>query len=208
MEEIYMKKKIFIFALILTLITMLVLPEIAEARGSFGGSRGFGGGRSFGGSRSASRSSSSRGSGLFGSSKSRSSFGGTKSLSSRGAYTAKYGTPRKSMPANQFNGSYGGRIPSNYMVHSYGGYSNGLMTGYLLGHTSWMWMTPFHPAFYYSRPYYVNNPDGTVGVYPPTFSFGNLLLGLIIIFGIIWILRKIFRRRKSAASYNTSSSFG
>jgi hypothetical protein len=91
------------------------------------------------------------------------------------------------------------------MVHSYGGYTDGLMMGYLMGRTSAMWYTPFHPAFYYSRPVYVNNPDGTMEVYPPTFSFFRLFLGLAVLGLIVWLVMRFFRRRAGVDSGSQSS---
>ena len=174
---------------------LFIGPDILEARGSFGGSRGFGGrsfgrsysrpGSSFGGSRSSSRSYN-RGS---------SSFGG-KTLTTSQGYVSRYGTPRKTIQGGGTSG-----IPSNYRVMDYGGYGSGLMMGYMMGHTSMMWMMPFHPAFYYSRPYYVNNPDGTVSVYPPTFSFGKLLFTLLIIGGIIFLIYRYIKNKKGGGSY-------
>jgi hypothetical protein len=223
----------FIAFLTVMFLWLLIAPDTAEARrGSFGGSRGFssrgfgGGSRSFGGSKSfggsrksyTPRSTPRRSpSTSFGSrrsspsnfrtspgslrSKTGSSFGGSR-LSSSKDYTAKYGVPRKTIPAGTDS-----RFPSNYVVHSYGGYGSGLMTGYLMGSTSWMWAMPFHPAFYYSRPYYAQNPDGTMDVYPPTFSWSKLFFTIIIFAAIVYIIYAIIRssRRKRVGSYSKSS---
>lgn len=85
----------------------------------------------------------------------------------------------------------------NVIVHSYGGYSDGLLMGYLLGQTSWLWFTPFHPAFYYSQPYYVQRPDGTVEYFPPTFSLAKLIFVLIVIGAIVFIVWVIIRNRRA-----------
>lgn len=199
-------------ALLLTILTLFLLPDIAEAR------RG-GGGRSFGGSRGRSfsrpsrssspstkqRSTTSRRSSTpkTASGRAASSFGGTR-LNSSKAYTQKYGTPRQTT-TRTVTGANG--RPTNYVMYGYGGYGSSLMTGYMLGATSWMWSMPFHPAFYYSRPYYVDNPDGTVGVYPPTFSWSKLFFSLLIAAVIIYIIYAIFRKRK-VLSDTTHSSFG
>lgn len=206
-----MKKALFankLAALFLIAFTVFVFlsPEFAEARrgGSFGGSRGFG--RS---SRSAPRSSffnskSSSSKKSFSSpSRSRSSFGGTR-MSSQQA-KMKYGTPRKV----QAQKIYKNGVATNYRFNNYGGYSSGLMTGYMMGHTSWMWSMPFHPAFYYSRPVVVNNPDGTVDVYPPSFSFMKLIIGLIFLLVIFLIIRSFIRKLKgnSSGGISNKSSF-
>jgi hypothetical protein len=69
-------------------------------------------------------------------------------------------------------------------MYGYGGWGD-----YSLGWLSppWYYYLPFHPAFYYSPPIYY---DG--GYYPGGFSFGRLLLGILIIAFIIWLLAKIF----------------
>lgn len=205
---------ILIGIIIFAMIWLLIAPGIADARGgggrSFGGSRGFSrpsSRPSFGGTRKSTqslRSTPRTNRGLSsqpgGFSGPRTSFGGTR-LSSGSNYTAKYGVPRKSEPmqyrdANGYN--------HNYVVHNYGGYGSGLMTGYLLGHTSWMWYMPFHPAFYYSQPYYVNNPDGTQGVYPPTFSWGKFFFTILIVGGVVFIIYRIVKSRRGV-SYSQSS---
>jgi uncharacterized membrane protein len=83
------------------------------------------------------------------------------------------------------------------------------MTGYMMGSIPFMWHTPFHPAFYYSRPQYLHNPDGSVEVYPGTFSFGSLLMVIIIGGAVIYIIYRIVRtvRRKSATTAESVSSF-
>jgi hypothetical protein len=212
-----MKKKLFILNIISALFIIFALylfisPEIAEARGgrSFGGSRSFGrSGRSFGGNRSYSTPKRQQPS----TSQPRQSFGGTKqqrnitsfggSRISKSEATAKYGVPRKT---ETFAGKNSQGMPQNYMVHSYGGYGSGLMTGYMMGTTSWLWMMPFHPAFYYSRPNYVYNQDGSVEVYPPTFSWSRLFFTLIIFAAVVYIIYIIIRNlRRKRASYSSSS---
>jgi len=198
---------------IISLIIILISPDILEARkGSFGG-RSFGGFRSktfkapkFQ-SRTVPKSSfgrrsipTTRPSFSNPSQRAISSFGG-KRLNSAKDYTSKYGVPRKTTTQKfTHNG-----VPQNYIIHSYGGYGSGLLTGYLMGTTSWLWMTPFHPAFYYSRPYYVENPDGTVSVYPPTFSYSKLIFTIIIFAVIIYIIRVIIKSRKAATIHSSFS---
>lgn len=204
--------------------------------GSFGGSRGsrggsFGGSRRSGGYSSGSRSnggSRSSGGGFFSRRPSTSpstgmqrngngSFGGSRpnsglrgtTLNNSQQYTARYGTPRKQW-TQTYTGNDGMSRP--YVVNSYGGYGDGLMMGYLMGRTSWMWYTPFHPAFYYSQPSYVPMPNGGYQAYPPTFSFGSLFLALLI-FGalafIVWVVFKSFLRKRGSSGGNYSqSSFG
>ncbi|MDQ1265885.1 MAG: hypothetical protein QG635_1037 [Bacteroidota bacterium] len=199
--------RILSFASIILILGIFLMPEFAEARrgGGFGGARrSFGGFKrsspsrsnrapsSFGGSRrSLSSNRSMSGSGLAGK---KPSFGGSRLSSSR-EYTQKYGVPRKTETLAR-PGANG--MMTNYNVNNYGGFGSGLMTGYMLGHTSWMWSMPFHPAFYYGRPYYVNNPNGTVDVYPPTFSFGRLFFTIIVIGGILYIIFKVVKSRSRA----------
>ncbi len=196
-------------------LMIFLLPDFAEARrgGSFGGSRG-GSRSSFKSSRSFSApksTQSSRPSSSFGSSRKssslfskdgRSSFGGTSM--SRQQAQAKYGTPRRVVNQSYKNDAGG---YSNYRMNDYGGYSSGLMHGYMMGQTSWMWAMPFHPAFYYSRPAYVYNSDGTVDVYPPTFSFFKLIVALFVLAIIVLIIRAVLRARKKMSQSYSSGSF-
>lgn len=208
-------QKIYGVIVILAVLTIFLAPEMAEARRGFGGfGRSFGSRRSFGGSRSfrtpqrtprtqprsSFRNRATSPQRMTPSQRSASSFGGQR-LNSSKAYTQKYGTPRKtSTQTITRNG-----VSQNYVMHGYGGYGSGLMMGYMMGTTSWLWMMPFHPAFYYSRPYYADNPDGTVSVYPPTFSWSKLFFTLIVIGLIIYIIRIIIRSRR--AGNQTQSSF-
>lgn len=209
MRHIHFSKTLLL--LLFAVFSFVIDPAIAEARR--GGSRSFGGsrssGRSFGGSksfRSPSRSFSSPSRKPSytqpNTSKPRSSFGGSR-FSSGTDYRNRYGTPRRSTPQT-ISGPNGRQ---NVVVHSYGGMSDGFMMGYMMGHTSWMWMTPFHPAFYYSRPHYVTGANGVTEVYPPTFSFLNLILGLVIIGAILYILYRIFFRRRRNNVMMSDSSF-
>lgn len=108
-------------------------------------------------------------------------------LSSGRSYRSRYGAPIR-----QERRSYGG---NNYVVHHYGGWGSGFMTGYLAGSAPWYWSMPFHPAFYYSRPYYVHSGGG-YEVYPGTFSLWRLLWGLFVLAAVtafvIWLLAKLF----------------
>jgi hypothetical protein len=134
---------------------------------------------------------------------SRGSFGGARPQSAIAGsnYRRSYGIPRQSTPMTVPGST------SPYIVHSYGGYGDGLMTGYLMGRTSMMWSMPFHPAFYYSHPVYVTSPTGAVEVYPPTFSFFRLFLGMFIMGGVVvlvvWLIR---RARNNSGGYNMSQS--
>jgi len=118
------------------------------------------------------------------------SFGGTR-MNSAKEYTSKYGVPRKSIQGNQIQG-----VPQNYRVMDYGGYGSGLMTGYLMGHSTFLWSMPFHPAFYYTRPYYVTNKDGTVSVYPPTFSASKVIFTIMMAGGAGFFVYHLIRRRR------------
>jgi hypothetical protein len=194
------------------LIAFLLMSEVAEARRS-GGSRG---GGSFGGSRrsysqprSAPRSFSSprqrtstpRQTQTV---KPRTSFGGTR-LSSGQAYRKSYGIPRRTEQVrvpNQAANSPG------VTAHYYGGMGDRFMMGYMMGSTSWLWFTPFHPAFYYSRPHVVENSDGTREVYPPTFSWGTVFLVVLVVGGIAYIGYVIIRNRRKRTHQYSTSSFG
>jgi hypothetical protein len=186
---------------IIALAIILMIPEFADARrggGSFGGFRGS---RSFARPSSPTRSMPSSPSGV---SRSRTSFGGTRTT--RADYSSKYGTPRRTS-------TYTGTSPTggrqNYIVNDYGGYSSGLMMGYMQGSIAshMMWL-PWYGAFWYTRPYY-SEPDinGNVEVYPPTFNYTKLII-VILIVGLIayWIYSRIKRRRY--ADETSQSSFG
>lgn len=174
-----------IATLMLLLLTVIEPDDLFARRGSFGG--GF-----------RSRSSFGRSSRSYRSSSRRSSFGGTRKMTARSA-RAQYGTPRRVQNVRTTNA--GGR---NYMLNDYGGYSSSLMRGYVLGRvtSSMMWM-PWCGAFWYTRPVYVNNPDGTVGVYPPTFNWTRLFTVLIVVGGIAYVVTGS-RRRKSDDSSTSS----
>ncbi len=187
---------------------LFVAPDIADARRgsrrSFGGSR-----RSYSKPKSTQKKStqpksSQRRSMVSPTNKKVTSFGGNR-LSSSKAYTQKYGTPRKKSTVQGKNAQ---GMPQRYVVNNYGGYGSSLMTGYLLGSTSWMWAMPFHPAFYYSRPYYHQNADGTVSVYPPTFSATKLIFTLVIAAVIIYIIYTIIKSRRRKSRELSQSSFG
>lgn len=103
-------------------------------------------------------------------------------------YTSKYGEPQKTIHGHTIPG-----LPANYLIMDYGGLTYNLMIDYITGNTNILWHTPFHLAFYYTKPYYVNNPDGTVSIYPPTFSIiktSIFVLILIIIGFAIYLIRK------------------
>jgi len=206
---------------IIAICSLILIPTLADAKGSFGGSRGgrsSGGSRSFGGSRGSSRPSApsysrpsprpsysrpNSPSTSFGRSSTpapRSSFGGNR-LNSGSDYTRSYGIPRKSSPMTLPNSSGGNQ---NYVVHNYGGRSDGFMMGYLMGSVPFMWRTPFHPAYYYTQPSYVTMPNGSVEVYPPTFSYTTLIFTLLVGGFIIYIIIKVLRRRKLNMDSNSS----
>lgn len=204
-------------AAICTAILAMTLPLDALAQ------RSGGGGRSSGGSRSYSAPRSSRPSGSFGSTRrapttqprpttrpsqystQRNSFGGSRLNSSRD-YTSRYGTPRRT-ETRSFNGPNGNRP---YVMNRYGGMADGFMMGYMMGAIPWYFSMPFHPAFYFSRPYTVTNPDGSVGVYPGTFQWGTLFLTLIVLatlglFIVMWLKRRRRRALAGREAYSDSS---
>ncbi|MBE2190095.1 MAG: hypothetical protein IAE98_11560, partial [Candidatus Kapabacteria bacterium] len=165
-------------------------------------------GGSFGRSRGATRSRSSNRSGTQARStppanpKKQPSFGGQRM--DRQTAQAKYGAPRRT-ESIRTNNAAGGQM--DYRVNHYGGFSSSLMTGYMLGNMAW-WMTA--PAFFYSRPTYVENEDGTVDVYPPTFNFGKLFTFLIVIFAIVYFVRfmRAASRQAREREPESYSSFG
>jgi hypothetical protein len=224
----------------LACIVMLAFPFEALSQRSSKSGGSFGGSRSSGRSYSTPRSSPRSGGGSFGGSRSRSrseryaappsrnsspsaapysaprrsaspsvqnSFGGTRLQSSQ-EYTSRYGTPRRtekrSLPL--------GGSKSNYIVHSYGGMGDGFMMGYLMGSAPWYYHMPFHPAYYYSAPYTVVNPDGTTSVYPGQFSAGTLVFTILLLGGggyIIYVWYRTRKRRLTVGSTDMSqSSFG
>ncbi len=91
--------------------------------------------------------------------------------------------------------SYGGR---NYSTrqYSYGGRSYHAVYGGGFGdywyRPAWYYWTPFHPAFYFGGPTYVN--DGMGGGYyaPGGFSFFRLIIGAMLLMFVFWLVFKIF----------------
>ncbi|MCX7909914.1 MAG: hypothetical protein N2560_10435 [Ignavibacteria bacterium] len=168
-------------------------------KGSFGGtrsySRSFGGTKSFGGTRSFRNPSSSPRYSTpmrsYNNPQTRSFGGSATSIYNRSQIQSKYGVPRKVLTPREIP-----NLPANARVYDYGDFASGLMMGYLMGHTSWLWALPFHPAFYYSQPIKVVNEDGTVTYYPPTFDTGKFLMTLIIAGSIAFIIIRAIRRKK------------
>jgi hypothetical protein len=178
------------------------LGDLLEIRrgGGFGGSRR---GGSFGKRRSSGRTKSNRRSSApkMKPSPKRPSFGGKRMSSAQAK--KQYGTPTKQSQMSSKNAQ---GVRQNYTVNHYGGYGSGLMMGYMAGSSMWYWSMPFHPAYYYSRPRYVENTDGTVGVYPPTFSFTKVLFSIIIVFVIIFVVKRLFFSRSGSNSSRGGSS--
>lgn len=196
----------------LFLVLILVLAMVAPAFGqrSFGRSGGFGGG-SFGRS-SSGFGRSSFGGGSFGRSSSGGSFGrsygggfsrpsspsfsGPRSSGSfgRGGTFGNSGRVRSST-ANPSRGGYGGTYNSGGRTTIiYGGqpyYSGGgFWSGYALGTLSspWTHWVPFHPGFYTYAPYY----DSYGAYHEGGFSFGRVLLGILVIVLIFWFISRLF----------------
>ncbi len=214
------RNTIAILAIVVALFTMVLpLDSLAQRRGgSFGGSRGGSrsyssprnGGGSFGGSRrstpsgtaTAPRSGSTQ---RYGSAPTtRNSFGGSR-MNSSGDYTSRYGAPRATAKES-YSGAGGTR--TNYTVNRYGGMGDGFMMGYVMGSMPWYWSMPFHPAYYYSRPYTALNPDGTTGVYPGTFQWGTLFFTLLLVGGVIFIVYVWLRnRRRRSLGYSSAGDY-
>jgi hypothetical protein len=179
------------------------LEKIISARRGGGSFRGFrGSSRSRSSTRSSSRSTSrsaARAARPMNPQKSP-SFGGSRMSSS--AASAKYGVPRKVVP---MAGKNAAGTPMNYNVHHYGGgFSNSLMTGYMLGNMSW-WM--WAPAMFYSRPVYVEKGDGSVDVHPPTFNWGRLFTVLAIIAVIAFFINNARKAKNRSIGTNSHTSF-
>jgi len=127
------------------------------------------------------------------------SFGGSRMKSA--AAKKKYGTPRRT---TQMTGKSASGVQQNYNVHHYGGYGSGLMTGYMMGSAMWYWSTPFHPAYYYSKPVYVENSNGKYDVYPPSISYSKIFIVIAILAVIVYFIRK---RKKRSSDNDSVSSF-
>jgi len=125
------------------------------------------------------------------------SFGGTRMTQTQARQ--KYGTPRRS---ETVAGTSQAGTPMNYNMNHYGGFSSGLMTGYMMGNMAWWMMAS---SMMYSRPTYVENEDGTIDVYPPTFNWGRLFFIFIIVFGIIYMIRAPKQKREGPSSDSYSS---
>ena len=169
-----------LIAVLAALVLMIVsLDAFAQRRGggSFGGSRG----RGYSAPRSSRatppRSGRDGGASRFGNAPTtRNSFGGSR-LNTSGDYVGRYGAPR----ATERRTMAGANGNTNYTINRYGGMGDGFMMGYMLGSIPWYWSMPFHPAYYFSRPATVVNPDGTTAVYPGTFDWGTLFMSLDIL---------------------------
>ncbi len=222
-----MMKRFLVLSTLFIALLAWVIPTDALAQrrggGSFGGSRGGGygrsfgrssrspsSGRSFGGSRtrqtpppSRNAPGSSTSTNRFGSGPtSRNAFGGSR-MNRPADYTGRYGAPRAT-ERQSFRGQSG--TSTNYVVNRYGGMGDGFMMGYMMGSIPWYWSMPFHPAFYFSRPYTHANPDGSVGVYPPTFQWGTLIITLLVVGGLLFIGYVWLRNRRRRMAYTTSGT--
>ncbi len=133
-----------------------------------------------------------------------SSFGG-KRLSSAQSYRKRYGIPRKTETVTLPASGSRQRIPAR--VHYYGGIGDQFMLGYLVGSVPWYWSLPLHPAFYYSRPYIVEHPDGSIEVYPGTFSWARLLLVLAGAGFAGFLVWRVVQARRRKRRFAPPSSF-
>ena len=112
-------------------------------------------------------------------------------------YVTQYGAPTHIYTSTSYVG-----LPRNYVVYNYGRASDAYMMGYITGQTSWYWHTPFHPAFYYSQPQIISNPDGTKTVLPPDFSYWTIVFTLVIFGGMVGlIIWWVVRKRESNGSF-------
>lgn len=188
--------RFFGIAFVLFVLNIFLLPDFADARRSSVG-RSFGGSRSF---KPRPTQTAKPQTSNIPRQKRTSSFGGMRI--SKEQARAKYGVPKKVEQTKIIDANGNQRT---YNIHNYDGYANGLMTGYLMGHTSWLWMMPFHPAFYYSKPYYVENDDGSIDVYPPTFSFVKLFIGIAFFLFVLWLIYKIVASNRKSNKLQNSS---
>lgn len=229
MKQLFQRSAIvaILVATLLAVLPLDVLAQRSRGGGSFGGSRGSrsysmprssrpSGGGSFGGSRSTRPSSTPRSSPNYSTSPSRTtstprattnSFGGSR-MTSASDYTSRYGMPRQTTRQ-----AVPGTNGQSYVVNRYGGMGDGFMMGYMMGSIPWYWSMPFHPAFYYSRPVTVANPDGTTAVYPGTFQWGTLFFTLLVIGGLlfiayVWIKNRRRRQQFGGGENLSQSSFG
>ena len=216
----------------LVAIMMMVLPDDLDAQrrgGSFGGRRSYSaprsaprsnGRNSFGGTRRTQRREAqrpmqrrydsrptTRSNRTPVGTRQQNAFGGTR-LNSAKEYTSRYGTPRRT-ETRTLSGAAGGK---NYTIHRYGGMGDGFMMGYMMGAIPWYYHMPFHPAFYYSRPYTVPQADGTVAVYPGTFQWGTVFFMALLVIGGGYILYVYLRQRRRRQDWGgadlSKSSFG
>ena len=100
-------------------------------------------------------------------------------------------TPPPVRPSYATSGSYayGG---NTYHVYHYGGWSDYSYYWSPWRPTPWYYYTPFHPAFFYSPPYYAS--DGYY--YPGGVSFFRVLIGLIVFAFVVWLVVKLFTPRR------------
>lgn len=95
----------------------------------------------------------------------------------------------------------------NYYINDYGGYSSSLMRGYMMGQvTGYMMWMPWHGAYWYTQPQYVENQDGTIDVYPPTFNWFKVFVTVIFVGAIILVVYVLFFRRNTDNSSKSSFS--
>ena len=73
-------------------------------------------------------------------------------------------------------------------MRSYGGWGG---YSYYWGSPAWYYWTPFHPAFYFNPPVYMN------GYYEPGgFNFLHFLISIVFFLFIFWLIaRLLFGRR-------------
>lgn len=213
-ENLFSKIKKWPVAARATVVTvlaaMLVLSAIsADAQrrgGSFSSGRSsFGGGRSYGGSFNSGRSGSSFGSGRtsggssFGGARSGSSFGSSRSGSSFG----RSGSFGSQGIASSRSVTYNGR---SYTTSSYYVGGRPYHAVYVGGwgdywyQPRWYYWMPFHPAFYFGGPVYVNDASG--GYYAPGgFSVVRLILGLLFFGFLLWIVVRLFSGGRKRVRY-------
>ncbi len=199
----------FVVAFLSFLLIILNFPFEAISskggKGSFGGTRSsvrsFGGTKSFGGTRTYQTPSTQprypTPMGTYRTPQTRSFGGSATSFLNKSNIQSKYGAPRRVLTPRELP-----NLPSNVRVYDYGNFASGLMMGYLMGQTSWLWYLPFHPAFYYTQPVKVVNEDGTITYYPPTFDSSKFLMTLIIFGSIGFIVYQIIKRRRGSGFIN------
>lgn len=105
-----------------------------------------------------------------------------------------YGKPRKTELITAKSGN-------SYIVNTFSNYASKLLIDYIEDNTSFFWSMPFSFAFYYSKPNYVKNSDGSIELYPPIFSYSKLLFIFFALIAAGYILNTYLKIKKERKQY-------